>query len=90
MITQQTVFIKNIDQEKNKSISTHYCEECAEGLCRICVKFHQRFKVTQIHNLQQINYYCKCKPEEKLTATKYCEECSEAFCTDCIILHPIR
>ena len=74
-------------EEENKSIATHYCEECAEGLCRICVKFHQRFKVTQIHNLQQINYYCKCKPEEKLTASKYCEECSEAFCTDCIIAH---
>ena len=74
-------------EEENKSIATHHCEECAEPLCRSCVKFHQRFEVTQIHDLQEINYYCKCKPDKKLTASKYCDECSEAFCTDCIIAH---
>ena len=57
-------------------------------VCRLCVKAHQRFlKVMQVHNLLQINYYCKCQTEEKISAIKYCLDCSEAFCTNCVNAH---
>ena len=77
-------------KEDDKLVSTHYCEECNEGLCKFCIKAHQRFdKLTKSHNVQPINYYCKCNntEEEKIPATKYCQECSEAFCMDCVIAH---
>ena len=70
-----------------KPISTHFCNECAEGFCSSCVKAHQRFKVTRKHYMQKINYFCKCKTEEKLLAAKFCQECSEFFCTYCISAH---
>ena len=57
-------------------------------VCRFCVKAHQRFlKAMQVHNLLQINYYCKCQTEEKISAIKYCLDCSEAFCTNCVNAH---
>ena len=62
---KKDIFICNCKKE-DQHMSTHYCEECDEGFCRFCVKAHQRFlKVTQVHNLLQINYYCKCQTEEK-------------------------
>ena len=70
-----------------KPISTHFCNECAEGFCSLCVEAHQRFKVTRKHYMQKINYFCKCKTEEKLLAAKFCQECSEFFCTYCISAH---
>ena len=73
-------------KDEDQLISTHYCEECIEGFCSSCVQAHQRFKVTRIHTLQRITYYCKCK-EERLAAIKYCKDCSEAFCSECIIAH---
>ena len=63
----------------DKPISTHYCNECSEGFCSSCSKAHQRFKVTRKHYMQKINYFCKCKNEEKLLAAKFCQECSEFF-----------
>ena len=73
-------------KDEDQSISTHYCEECIEGFCSSCVQAHQRFKVTRIHTLQRITYYCKCK-EERLAAVKYCKDCSQAFCSECIVAH---
>ena len=71
----------------DKPISTHYCNECTEGFCSSCSKAHQRFKVTRKHYMHKINYFCKCKNEEKLLAAKFCQECSEFFCTYCISAH---
>ena len=74
-------------RELDKLISTHFCEQCAEGFCQDCVELHQRYKGTQLHNLQLINYYCKCHNDEKIWASKYCQECLEALCIDCVIAH---
>ena len=62
---KKDIFICNCKKE-DQHMSTHYCDECDEGFCRFCVKAHRRFlKVMQVHNLLQINYYCKCQTEEK-------------------------
>ena len=75
-------------KNKGNYVSSHYCDDCDEGFCAFCVEAHQRFKVTRLHKIIKINYFCKCKPEEeKSMAAKYCAECSEFFCTDCIDAH---
>ena len=74
-------------KEEGKFIATHFCEDCVQGFCLICIKAHQRFKLTRLHKLHLINHFCECKIEEKRIATKYCQECSEVFCADCVIAH---
>ena len=81
------VYLKCNCKEEEKLISTHFCQECVQGFCSICVKAHQRFKLTKLHNLKIINHFCECKIEEKRIASKYCQECSEVFCADCVIAH---
>ena len=74
-------------KEDGKNIATHFCEDCVQGFCLICIKAHQRFKLTRLHKLHLIKHFCECKSEDKRIATKYCQECSEVFCAACVIAH---
>ena len=73
---------------------THYCNTCAEYLCRSCKESHQRFKATRNHkivsskdasghgqNASQFKVICKC--ENALEVTSYCETHYEVACTTC-------
>ena len=73
---------------------THYCNTCAEFLCRSCKESHQRFKATRNHqivaskdvsghgqNASQFKVFCTC--DNTLEVTSYCETHNEVACTTC-------
>ena len=73
---------------------THYCNTCAEYLCRSCKEPHQRFKATRNHqiisskdvseqgqNASQFKVFCTC--DNALEVTNYCETHNEVACTTC-------
>ena len=73
---------------------THYCNTCAEYLCRSCKESHQRFKATRNHkiisskdasgqgqNASQFKVFCSC--DNALEVTNYCETHYEVACTTC-------
>ena len=73
---------------------THYCNTCAEYLCRSCKEWHQRFKATRNHqiisskdvsgqgqNASQFKVFCTC--DNALEVTNYCETHNEVACTTC-------
>ena len=73
-------------QEDEKIEASHFCAECAQSLCLMCVEAHARLKITKNHVLKKINV-CNCQDEEKIFATHYCGECKEALCKDCVVAH---
>ena len=73
-------------QDNDKIEASHFCAECAENLCLMCVKAHARLKITKNHVLRKINL-CNCQDERKNFATHYCGECKEALCKDCVVAH---
>ena len=73
---------------------THYCNTCAEYLCRSCKESHQRFKATRKHqiisskdvsgqgqNASQFKVFCTC--DNALEVTNYCETHNEVACMTC-------
>ena len=73
---------------------THYCNTCAEYLCRNCKESHQRFKATRNHkivsskdasgqgqNASQFKVFCSC--DNALEVTSYCEIHNEVACMTC-------
>ena len=73
---------------------THYCNTCAEYLCRSCKESHQRFKATRNHKIvaskdasghgqtaSQFKVFCLC--DNALEVTNYCETHNEVACTTC-------
>lgn len=61
------------------------CLDCAKLLCKTCVELHVATKVTQDHNLIDIegqkDIECKEHPEE--TVRFYCEKCEMCICVVC-------
>ena len=82
---EQINFLCNC-QDDDKIEASHFCAECAENLCLMCVKAHARLKITKNHVLKKINL-CNCQDEQKNFATHYCGECKEALCKDCVVAH---
>ena len=72
----------------------HYCQTCAENLCRSCKESHQRFKATRNHkivsstggapdgqNTSLFKVFCGCDQSSEVEV--YCENHNEVVCMTC-------
>ena len=72
---------------------THYCNTCAEYLCRSCKESHQRFKATRNHKIvaskdasgqgQNASFKVFCTCDNALEVTSYCETHNDVACMTC-------
>uniref|UniRef100_T1HEV2 Uncharacterized protein n=1 Tax=Rhodnius prolixus TaxID=13249 RepID=T1HEV2_RHOPR len=72
---------------------THWCNNCLEYICDVCIKLHLQLKATKEHEIipkmeylkfnenKQGNFPCKLHPSEQLTLV--CTTCKQMTCRDC-------
>ncbi|XP_060063929.1 E3 ubiquitin-protein ligase TRIM45-like [Ylistrum balloti] len=76
-----------------KARATSFCYECNQNYCQFCVSFHEKFQITQDHNVagldetgtRKVKRKVKCPTHEKNEIQYFCEQCKSLICVDCMM-----
>ncbi|XP_053389552.1 uncharacterized protein LOC128552530 [Mercenaria mercenaria] len=81
------MFCENCDNEGKYAVADGFCVDCNEFLCRVCLKYHNKYKSE--HMTQDKDHmphdYCfeKCSSHPDKCIKFYCLECKKFACSKC-------